>query len=113
MPRKFQTRRAALAPRRAGFRLGRGAALAVFGALVVAFGAGYLMQINAASTKGYEIRALEREIAELKEESERIELKVAQEQSVRQVEEKVKSMGMVPTPSVDYVMATVPQVARN
>lgn len=100
-------------PRKAGFRLGGKPALVAVCLLVAAFGAGYLMQINAASAKGYEIRTLEREIAELKETSEKIELKVAQEQSVQAVEEKVKSMGMVPTPKIDYVMATVPQVARN
>jgi len=113
MPRKFTNRRSARAPRKAGFRLGVKPAAIVFGFLVVAFGVGYLMQINAASSKGYQIRALEKEISELKENGERIELKVAQEQSVQAVETKVKEMGMVPTPQLDYVMATVPQVARN
>ena len=81
--------------------------------MVALFGAGYLMQINAASTKGLQIRKLEGEISELKEQAERIELKVAKEQSVQAVETKVREMGMVPSPDVEYVMATVPQVARN
>ena len=113
MPRKFTTRRSIRAPRRAGFRLAGKPALFVFTLLVAVFGAGYLMQINAASTKGLQIRKLESEISELKETGERIELKVAKEQSVQAVETKVKEMGMVPSPQIDYVMATVPQVARN
>ena len=113
MPRKFATRRPNHAPRRAGFGLGGKTALFGFLLLVAVFGAGYLMQINAASSKGLQIRTLEREIADLKEEGERIELKVAKEQSVQAVETKVKEMGMVPTPKIEYVMATVPHVARN
>lgn len=113
MPRKFTTRRSPHAPRKAGFSLAGKASVAAFTLLVVFFGAGYLMQINAASTKGLEIRKLEGEISELKEQGERIELKVAKEQSVQAVETKVKEMGMVPTPKIEYVMATVPQVARN
>ena len=89
------------------------ASAAVFALLLVGFGAGYLMQINAASTQSLEIRELEGAISELKEQGERIELKVAKEQSVQAVETKVKEMGMVPTPKIEYVMATVPQVARN
>jgi hypothetical protein len=113
MPRKFSTRRSARAPRKAGFRLAGRATAIVFSVLVAVFGVGYLMQINAASSKGLEIRQLEGQISELKETAERIELKVAQEQSVQAVETKVKSMGMVPTPKIEYVMAAAPQVARN
>ncbi|MEK7546226.1 MAG: hypothetical protein AAB554_04090 [Patescibacteria group bacterium] len=113
MPRKFSTRRSHHAPRKAGFRLSGKPAAVLIGLTVAAFGAGYLMQINAASSKSMQIRKLENEISELKETSERIELKVAKEQSVQAVEMKVKEMGMVPTPKIDYVMATVPQVARN
>ncbi len=71
------------------------------------------MQINIASSKGYEIRALESQIAELKNQGERLELKVAQEQSVQAVETKVREMGMVPTPKVEYITASVPTVAQR
>ncbi|MFA5853651.1 MAG: hypothetical protein WC866_01055 [Patescibacteria group bacterium] len=85
----------------------------VLGLLVVLFGAGYLVQINIASSKGYQIRSLENQISELKEQSERLELKVAQEQSVQAVENKVQSMGMVPTPNVEYIAVTAPTVAQR
>ena len=85
----------------------------VLGILVVLFGAGYLVQINIASSKGYQIRSLENQISELKEQRERLELKVAQEQAVQAVETKVQAMGMVPTPKVDYVAVTAPIVAQR
>lgn len=113
MPRRFQSRQPARRPR---FRL---AALvgwrpvALFGLMAALFGAGYLALINASSSKGYEIRSLEGRISELKEEQEKLELAVAQEQAVQAVEKKVQEMGMVPTPKVEYVMATVPTVAKR
>lgn len=85
----------------------------ILGLLVVLFGAGYLVQINVASSKGYQIRSLENQISELKEEREQLELKVAQEQSVQAVESKVQAMGMVPTPKVEYVAVTAPTVAQR
>ncbi len=83
------------------------------GVLVLLFGAGYLVEINVASSKGYQIRTLENQISALKEEGERIELKVAQEQSVQAVETKVQDMGMVPTPKVEYMAVTAPSVAQR
>lgn len=110
MPRKYASRK----PERATVsRLAGKPAAALFAVLVAAFGTGYLVQVNAASSKGYEIRTLERRISELKEEADRVELKVAQEQSVQAVEAKVRGMGMVPTPKLDYLTVAAAQVARN
>ncbi len=85
----------------------------VLAGLVVLFGVGYLVEINIASSKGYQIRSLENQISDLKEQSEKLELKVAEEQSVQAVETKVQGMGMVPTPTVEYMAVTVPTVARR
>lgn len=112
MARKFQTRRHQRA-RRAGLRLPRGAGAVALGALVAAFFVGYLVQVNATSSKGFQIRTLESRISDLKQQGDKLELKVAQEQSVQSVEEKVKEMGMVPTPQVDYVSAPSPVVAQR
>lgn len=83
------------------------------GAIVLFLAAGYVAQISAVSSKGYQIRDLEGQIAELKEQNEKLELKVAENQAVRSVDEKVKNMGLVPTSKVEYVMATVPAVAKR
>ncbi len=113
MPRKFHHRHPAQTLRKArgGFRL-KPAAFVLVG-LVVLFGAGYLVEINVASSKGYQIRTLENQISDLKEQGEKLELKVAQEQSVQAVESKVQGMGMVPTPSVEYMAVTAPTVAQR
>ncbi len=83
----------------------------VLAGLVMVFGVGYLVEINVASSKGYQIRSLENQISDLKEQSEKLELKVAEEQSVQAVETKVQGMGMVPTPNVEYMAVTAPTVA--
>lgn len=113
MPRKFQTRRRPPTSRKAGFKFVSAPTAVVFGLLLVLLGAGYLAEINTTSAKGYQIRTLESEISDLKQQGERLELQVAKEQSVQAVEQKVQDMGMVPTPKVEYMMATVPQVAKR
>lgn len=113
MSRKFHHRRRAQAARRPRFRPSPVLVTGVFCAMLAVFGAGYLMQTNQTASKGFQIRTLQNEISTLKDQGERLELKLAQEQSVQAVEEKVKGMGMVPTPQVQYVNAAPPQVARR
>lgn len=112
MARKFHARRHPHA-RKAGLRLPRGAGAFALGALLVASFVGYLVQVNATSSKGFQIRTLESQISDLKQAGDKMELKVAQEQSVQSVEDKVQQMGMVPTPQVDYVSAPSPVVAQR
>lgn len=88
-------------------------AAVVLGGFAMMFGAGYLIQINSVASKGYEIRKLENAISDLKEEGGRLELKVASEQSVQAVERKVKDMGLVPSPKVEYVVDAAPVVAKR
>jgi len=94
-------------------KLPRAVGVAALGVLVAGFFVGYLVQVNAASSKGFQIRTLENRISELKENGDKLELKVAQEQSVASVEQKVQAMGMVPTPEVQYVSAPQPGVAMR
>lgn len=114
MPRRFFRHHAVHpARRKGGLALCSWRIVVGLGVLVALFGAGYLAQINAVAAKGYAIRSLESEVAELKDHQEKLELKVAQEQAVSSVDRKVQEMGMVPTPKVDYVIATVPTVAKR
>lgn len=113
MARKFQTRRYHRAIRKSVFRLPRGASAIALGVLVAGFFVGYLVQVNATSSKGFQIRTLESRISDLKEQGNELELKVAREQSVASVERKVRDMGMVPTPQVQYVAAASPIVAQR
>jgi hypothetical protein len=113
MPRKFQTRQPRDAAEQVDFDLSRGISAGAFGALVLTFLVGYLLQVNAISSKGFQIRSLENQISVLKESGDKLELKLAQEQSVQSVEEKVRGMGMIPTPEVQYISAISPVVAQR
>jgi hypothetical protein len=113
MARKFHHRRQHHHARKAAFRLPRGAGAIALGVLVVGFFVGYLVQVNATSSKGFQIRTLQNRISELKETGDKMELKVAQEQSVASVEQKVQAMGMVPAQQVQYVAAPSDGVAMR
>jgi len=63
----------------------------------------YLAQSNQTATKGYEIRELEDRLTALREENHKLELKAAELQSVRNVEEGVKHLNMVPIEKVIYI----------
>ncbi len=112
MPRKFHSRRTPAA-RKAGFRLPRAFGVSSLILCTAVFFIGYLAQVNATSSKGYQIRSLESAISDLKDQGEKLELRVAQEQSVQSVEEKVRSMGMVPAPDVQYVQPGSSAVAQR
>ncbi len=113
MPRKFHNRRQIRPAGKARFGLPLKPAAAILFALVAVFGAGYLIQINAAASKGYQIRTLENQISDLKTQSGKLEIQVAQEQSVQAVENKVQDLGMVPTPNVEYLRVNSPIVAQR
>lgn len=108
MPRKFAVKPAA--SRRAvrdaspGFSRGWKGVLAL-GALALVFGGGMLAQINGSASHGYEIRSLEKKIADLKDEQEKLEYDVASEQSIQAVERHVADYGLVPAERVEYVTA--------
>ncbi len=113
MARRLRPSRIENIARRSGFELFSWKSAIGAGVVVLILAAGYVAQISAVSAKGYQIRDLENQIVELKEQEEKIELKVAESQSVRSVDEKVKEMGLVPTAKVEYVMATAPVVAKR
>ena len=108
MPRIFAKTRRGLRPGPFGFKTA--AALAL---MTLVFGIGYLAQIGSASAKGDRIRSLEKDIAGLKTEKEKLELQLADGQSVRAVSKKVEGLGMVATVDVDYVSPTAPVVAKR
>lgn len=115
MAKRFTTKKKKKAParRRKKSKLFTWRGLLGLGALVVMLSVGYLAQVSAVSSKSYEFRALENEIAGLKEQGDKLELKVAAQRSMNVVETKVKEMGMVPANEVDYLTATQPIVAKR
>lgn len=84
------------------------------GILVVAVmvvGFSYLVSVVSISTRGYEIRNLERRMDELKFENKKLNLQVAEMQSPSRIEEWVKTSGMVAAARVQYVSAGAGVVA--
>lgn len=73
----------------------------------------YLAQANTIATKGYEIRELEEKLATLKEKNKKLELKAAELQSVKNIEEGVKHLNMVPIDKVIYLSGEGTAVAMK
>jgi cell division protein FtsL len=72
-------------------------------ALILVMGALYLVQVNRATTKGYQIRDLEKKIQAVEDSNRKIELEVAELQSLDSIEERIDKLGMVPVDHIDYV----------
>jgi len=74
----------------------------IFSFLVI-FGVLYVFQANSLSTKGYEIKQLEQQQAELLESLKRLELEAAELKSIESIETEMKTLNMVPVPGVNYM----------
>lgn len=85
----------------------------VFAAVAVLSIVGYLVQVSSTSAKSSEIRQLQKEVAQLKDQSERAELRLAQGSSVAAVEAKIQTLGLVPADRLEYVTPTSLALARK
>jgi len=72
-------------------------------AMIVVVGVSYLVEVNRATTKGYKIRDLERQIQGLEESAQKVEMEIAELQSLDSIEERVEKLGMVPVDRIEYV----------
>ncbi len=72
-------------------------------AVVVVFGLSYLFLVNSTSTKGYEIKKLERSMSTLRETNKRLELEMAALKSIQHMENTVRTLNLVPSEKVYYV----------
>lgn len=70
---------------------------------IAAFFVGYLIINNQASSKGFAVRTLEKRIAELEEQRQKLDLEVVADQSMDSLDAKIKGLGLVPVAAVDYV----------
>lgn len=67
------------------------------------FGILYLVEVNSISTKGYEIRTLEKRVFELSESAKRLQLEVAEQQSIQNIEGAVRVLNLVPSAGMNYL----------
>lgn len=88
------------------FRLGVLAAIIVFGTM-------YIVQTNSVSTKGYVMNDLEQRIEELEYENRKLEVQIAQHQSMSAIQSRLESMEFVHASSPEYVTLVDHAVARR
>ena len=84
----------------------------LIGAVIVVMGVVYLVQINALATKGYQIRELESQLAQLEEEKSDLELESLELQSMGSIKDKVADLGMVAVGQAEHLTITPVAVAR-
>jgi len=90
----------------------QGAFKIILGVFIISLFLGYLIQVNALATKGYQIKELEKKLNELNQASADLELEALSLQSMTQVKEKVEHLGMVTVSESDYLFMTPVAIAR-
>ena len=80
--------------------------------LIVVFGLGYLLQVNGQATKGYQIKELEKQIADLRQEKSDLELDALRRQSMSRVKEKLADLNMVSAGNSEYLQEKPVALAR-
>lgn len=80
-------------------------------ALTMAFGVLYVVQVNAASTKGFAMRDLERTNRELRQENDRLAAEIDRLRSLASVSERETFLGLVKLSNVTYIKVGDGEVA--
>lgn len=73
--------------------------------LIVSASLTYLFFVNRQATSGFEIKSLERKIADLEQQTKKLELKKAEMQSLSEIEKSMADLKMVASQKIDYLPA--------
>jgi len=84
--------------------------LAVFLALIIS-GFAYLALINSVSTRGFEIKSLEKKVESLRKENERLQMEAVELQSMNTIAAASKKLSLEPVEKVEYVSTGYSSVA--
>ena len=82
----------------------------VFGLILIAVISGYIYQVTNISTKGFVIKDLEKQIAAVKIENQKMQVKLVEMQSSADLEGRVQELSMVPAGDIKYVQVAGTQV---
>ncbi len=82
-------------------RLKRGLFMAV-----IVFGIGYVFQMSSLSTSGYVIQDLEKQIAGLNSEQQKLDVAVATGQSMASIQERLPHLRLTPIAKIEHVQLT-------
>lgn len=76
----------------------------VIGILIIAAGVGYMLQINAIGTSGYSVNTLEKRIAAMNDEIQRLNSEAASAQSLSNIKERLEELDgdMVAVSQIQY-----------
>ncbi|MFA4846255.1 MAG: hypothetical protein WC654_06905 [Patescibacteria group bacterium] len=83
------------------------ASLAVVGLLLIV----QIIQVNAATTKGYQMRELENQISELSLLQQNLQLESRKVQSLDHVSRSIKMLGFIESDMPTYLSSSTPSVA--
>lgn len=81
--------------------------------VTVLLGLMYIWQVNMSATAGFEMRALESSIDELQSESQRLDVKIAELQSIESVTTRMDMLGLRPVQRIEYLVPGGSNVAIN
>lgn len=84
---------------------------AVFFSFLVIFSLAYFWQITSLSIKGFQIKNLDKQIQQLKKDSQKLELEITAEKSMLNIDERVKGLNLVAVQKVEYLNVVSPVVA--
>lgn len=73
----------------------------------------YVMQTNAASTKGYLMSDLENHIKTLEQENRRLEVEISKNQSMQSIQERLAQVNLVAIDRADYLNVAGTAVAQR
>ncbi len=73
----------------------------------------YLTVTNEIAIKGYKIQELENKVIELKTENQKLQIQTTQFQSLQNIEQQAKNLGMVPVDHVEYLASIDSIVAQK
>lgn len=80
--------------------------------LIAVVGVGYLVEVNSLATRGYQIKDLETQLADLKQDQSDLQLDALSLQSMGTVSGKISGLDMVAAGQADYLSQTPVAVAR-
>lgn len=74
-------------------------------------GFGYVFMTNHTATEGFAIKSLEKQIAQIQKDNQKLELQAADLRSLSAVDQTGVALGLVPTDTFDYLAPTAGAVA--
>lgn len=81
--------------------------------VVAAGGFVYIREITSTAASGYDVSHLERRAAELRTEEQRLQLEAAEFNSLKRIEERIKTLNLVPVSAVAYTSPIVSGVVTG